>query len=187
MDEQQAVARLQQGDIAGLEYLVRRYQAAALEAAFLVSRDAALAEDLVQAAFLRAYERIHQFDPGRPFGPWFLRGVVNDALKAVSRGRQVPLDAVAPRLPQPISPDPGPEEMLAAAETQEAVWAAIDQLSPAQRAAVVLRYYLDLSDAEIAGHLAVPPGTVRRRLHDARQRLRRLLPAWVRAPAGDGR
>ena len=92
MDEQEAVARLQRGDISGLEPLVRRYQEPALHAAVLVCRDGALAEDLVQAAFVRAYERIGQFDARRPFGPWFIRSVVNDALKAVTRRRQVPLD-----------------------------------------------------------------------------------------------
>src|SRR5438093_8104263 len=92
MQEHEAVARLQQGDIAGLDTLIRLHQQPALYAAFLFCRDQALAEDLVQAAFVRAYERIAQFDAGRPFGPWFTRSVVNDALKAVSRDRQVPLD-----------------------------------------------------------------------------------------------
>jgi RNA polymerase sigma-70 factor (ECF subfamily) len=183
IDEQEAVARLQRGDIGGLELLVRRYQEPALRAAVLVCRDAALAEDLVQAAFVRAYERIGQFDARRPFGPWFIRGVVNDALKAVTRRRQVPLDPAGLETPAPPGDDP--EARLAAAETREAVWAVLDELTPPQRAAIVLRYYADLSDAEIAQMLDCPPGTVRRRLHDARRRLRRLLPAWLRPPGLD--
>jgi RNA polymerase sigma-70 factor (ECF subfamily) len=183
IDEQEAVARLQRGDIGGLELLVRRYQEPALRAAVLVCRDAALAEDLVQAAFVRAYERIGQFDARRPFGPWFIRGVVNDALKAVTRRRQVPLDPAG--LETPAAPGDDPEARLAAAETREAVWAVLDELTPPQRAAIVLRYYADLSDAEIAQMLDCPPGTVRRRLHDARRRLRRLLPAWLRPPGLD--
>ena len=82
MEEQKAIARLKRGDISGLEALVRKYQVQAVRAAYLIIRDRALAEDIVQAAFLRAYERIGQFDAGRPFGPWFLRSVVNDAVKA---------------------------------------------------------------------------------------------------------
>ena len=181
MDEQEAVARLQRGDIGGLETLVRLYQEPALHAAVLVCRDAALAEDLVQAAFVRAYERSAQFDTRRPFGPWFIRSVVNDALKAVTRRRQVPLDPAWLSTPAPAADNP--EARLAAAETREAIWAVLDQLSPPQRAAIVLRYYADLNDAEIAHMLDCPPGTVRRRLHGARQRLRQLLPAWLR-PAG---
>jgi RNA polymerase sigma-70 factor (ECF subfamily) len=86
VDERDAVARLQRGDIGGLETLVRLYQVRAVRAAYLITRDAALADDIMQAAFLRAYERIGQFDATRPFGPWFLRGVVNDAVKAAARG-----------------------------------------------------------------------------------------------------
>lgn len=68
MDEHDVIARLKGGDIAGLELLVRRYQAEAIHAAYLIARDRALAEDLVQAAFLRVYERIAQFDATRrPF------------------------------------------------------------------------------------------------------------------------
>jgi RNA polymerase sigma-70 factor (ECF subfamily) len=178
MQEQEAVARLQRGDIGGLETLVRLYQEPALHAAVLVCRDAALAEDLVQAAFVRAYERIGQFDARRAFGPWFIRSVVNDALKAVTRQRQVPLDPAWMDTPAPATDSP--EALLAAAETREAIWAVVDQLSPPQRAAIVLRYYAGLNDAEIAQMLDCPPGTVRRRLHDARRRLRQLLPAWLR-------
>jgi RNA polymerase sigma-70 factor (ECF subfamily) len=185
MDERSAITRLKQGDIAGLEVLVRVYQEQAVEAAYLITRDAALAEDIVQSAFLRAYERIGQFDSTRPFGPWFLRSVVNSALTAVTTHRHLSLetgtahapgtesDSLGSTLP---SPEPGAAELFEAAETREEILAALEQLSPGQRSAVVLRYYLDLSDSEVAQRLAIPPGTVRRRLYDARQRLRRLLP-----------
>ena len=186
MDERDAIERMKRGDIGGLEVLVRRYQAPALKVAFLTGGDRALAEDVVQAAFLRAYERIAQFDAGRPFGPWFLRSVVNDTLKVVTRRRHLSLDAAPSTDGAPlVSHDPDLDDLLAAAETKEAVWAALEQLAPAQRAAVVARYYLDLSDTETARRLDCPPGTVRRRLSDARQRLRRLLPAWVGQPAED--
>jgi RNA polymerase sigma-70 factor (ECF subfamily) len=111
LDEKQAVAHLKQGDPRGLETLVYQYQLQALRAACLIVSDQALAEDIVQAAFIRAGERIGQFDSQRPFGPWFLRSVVNDALKAVDgRKRFVSLDAIdcegAPGL---IDPVPLPE------------------------------------------------------------------------------
>lgn len=175
MDEREAIARLQRGDIGGLESLVRHHQHAALRLAFLIGRDAALAEDIVQEAFLRAYARIDQFDARRPFAPWFLRSVANDTLNAVTRRRQVPLDpALSVALPDRT---PDPEALVLAAETEDTVRAALDQLSPAQRAALVARYYLDWDDAAAARHFGVPSGTIRRRLHDARARMRRLLPA----------
>ena len=74
---------------------------------------------------------------------------------------------------------PGPEELAVAAATREAVWTALGQLPPAQRAVIVMRYYLELSEAEMADCLACPPGTVKWRLHAARTHLRRLLrPLW---------
>ncbi|HET6261193.1 MAG TPA: RNA polymerase sigma factor [Chloroflexia bacterium] len=176
MEEREAVARLKRGDVSGLEALVRLYQVQALDASYLISRDYALAEDIVQASFLRAYERIHQFDGARPFGPWFLRSVVNSTLTTLTNRRDISLEAdQAGEAVDLTSPDPGLQEMLEAAETREEVIAALDRLSPGQRAAIVMRYYLDLSDAEVSHKLDIPPGTVRRRLHDARQRLRRLL------------
>ena len=175
MDERSAIARLKQGDIGGLETLVRGYQVRAVRAAALITHDRAQAEDIVQNAFIRAYERIHQFDETRPFGPWFLRSVVNDAVKAFSRSKvTVALDD--PGEPVMLSdPAPGPDELLERAETEAAIWQALAQLPPEQRAAVVLRYYLGLSEAEIADDQAAPKGTVKWRLHAARERLRGLL------------
>jgi RNA polymerase sigma-70 factor, ECF subfamily len=85
LSEKEAVFLLKKGNIRGLEVLVRDHQLQAVRAADLITRNYALAEDIVQTAFIRAYERFDQFDESKPFGPWFLRIVVNDALKAVTR------------------------------------------------------------------------------------------------------
>jgi len=187
MEEREAIARLKRGDIGGLEALVRKYQVQAVRTAYLITRDRALAEDIVQAAFLRAYERIGQFDARRSFGPWFLRSVVNDALKAAARRkRQVSLEAGSEGEETSLAdPGPGPADLTEAAETRQTVWAALGKLPPAQRVTIVQRYYLNLSEVEMADELACPPGTVKWRLHAARKRLRTLLrPLW---PAGSGR
>lgn len=65
-DERRAIARLKQGDIGGLEELVKSHQTRAMRAAYLIVRDRALAEDVVQDAFVRAYEKIAHFDESRP-------------------------------------------------------------------------------------------------------------------------
>ena len=183
-----AVDRLRRGDIGGLETLMLHYQVRALRAAHLISRDPALAEDVVQEAFLRAYERIEQFDAARPFGPWFLRVVVNIAVKAATRQRrQVPLPwpaAGGREAPADLADTrPGPVEIVEQAESARALWAALGHLSPAQRAAVVQRYYLGLGEAEAAVATGCPPGTIKWRLHAARARLRELLQArWAAGP-----
>ncbi len=183
MDEQKAIARLKRGDIKGLETLVRKYQVTATRAAYLITHDRAVAEEIVQAAFLRAYERIGQFDAGRPFGPWFLRSVVNDAVKYVSRdGQLISIEAEIEAEEEETAlsdfladPAPGPEDLAEAEERRQIVWDALGALPPQQRAVIVMRYYLGLSEAEIGKHLGCPLGTVKWRLHAARKRLQELL------------
>ncbi|MGH2543725.1 MAG: RNA polymerase sigma factor [Ardenticatenaceae bacterium] len=180
MDDEKAIARLKAGDIGGLEALVRHYQIQATHTAFLITRDRALAEDVVQEAFVRVYERIDQFDDERPFGPWFLRIVANDAVKAARhRQRTVPLQPDEPGAPSWLDhlPDdsPSPESLVEKAETSEQLWSLLADLPPEQRRVIVLRYYVGLKNVEIAEALDLPPGTVRWRLHSARKRLRKLV------------
>src|SRR3990172_492873 len=77
LDDDEAVRRMKSGDIGGLEILVRRYQVRAVRAAFLVTQDEPLAEDVVQDAFLHLHQRIHQFDDRRPLEPYLMRSVIN--------------------------------------------------------------------------------------------------------------
>ena len=183
MDETEAIRRLQSGRPDGLETLVRLHQQKAVRAAYLIVRDAALAEDVAQEAFLRAYSRIRQFDRRRPFGPWFYRIVINLAQRAAARAaRQTPFDGAAPdgalTLEDLLADGaPGPEAQAEQAETRERLWQALGRLGPEQRAAVVERYYLGLSEAEMAARGGLRLGTVKWRLHAARARLR----AWLRA------
>lgn len=177
MDDEAAITRLREGDIDALEPLVRRYQQRAMRAAYLITRDQAQAEDIVQSAFLRAFERIHQLQSPAAFGAWLLRGVVNDATKAVSRNRMTPIDGSEERSGDATLTDPGlsPDELLAGIETRDELWAALAALPGPQRAAIVARYYLDQSEAEFAGHANIPVGTVKWRLHAGRKRLRQLI------------
>src|SRR6187402_53490 len=89
LDERTAISQMQRGDIRGLDVLMRAYQVQAIRAAYLVTHDLPLAEDIVQSAFIRAYERIGQYDMSRPFGPWFMRSVVNSAVTATGRRKRL--------------------------------------------------------------------------------------------------
>ena len=106
MDERTAVTRLRGGDISGLEPLVRAYQMRALRTAYLITRDRAAAEDIVQEAFVRATGKIGQLRSDAAFGPWFLRIVANDAIKAAARAQRwttpIPLDRAAVLMSQMI-------------------------------------------------------------------------------------
>ena len=189
MDESHAIARLKRGDLAGLETLVRLYQVQALHAAYLILGERPLAEDVVQAAFLRVSEVIHQYDERRPFRAWFLRSVINAAIKAAKRQKRlVSLDA-DPGEGQPSleewlpDPAPQPEAIIESAETRRRVWAALERLSSDQRAAIIARFYLGLSDRETSEQLQRPLTTVKWWLHAARLRLRGMLsPRQISAP-----
>lgn len=181
MNINDAIHRLKNGDIGGLEVLVKTYQVEAVRAVDLITRDVQQAQDIVQSAFIRVYHRIDQFDETRPFKPWFMRIVLNDALKQVTRHRQISLDKPLNLISDLtlgdmlMHGDSSLDERMMMAETNAEIWEALGQLSPEQRAAIVLRYYLDMSEQEIAQTLDSPQGTIKWRLHKARQRLRELL------------
>ena len=180
MDDQIAISRLKLGDLNGLELLVNRYQAQAVRAAYLVLYDRALAEDVVQSAFLKTAERIHQFDEERPFPPWFFRVVVNDALKTAQKQRyRVPLDELDESTVRVVDwltdPAPPPERQLEEKEIRVNLLKAIHSLPPEQRAVIVMQYYLDLSEADMSANMNRPLSTIKWWLRDARKRLRELL------------
>jgi len=180
MDEHQAILSLKRGQIQALEYLVEVYQVKAMRAAFLITNDQKLAEDLVQDAFLRAYECIHQFDESRPFGPWFLRSVCNAAIKSTRRNhRLISLDAetdgVRTFAEKLLADEPQPDDIVESNELKESLQQALLMLTPRQRAVLVQRYYLGMSEKQISDELDSKAGTVKWLLNSARVRLRGVL------------
>jgi len=182
LDEQRAIQHIKRGHIAGLEVLVRKYQEQAVRAAFIIIQDRMQAEDIVQAAFVKVFQRIDQYDINRPFGPWFLRIVTNDAVKSVTRYREVAIDEQHDGDIQGVSTDEAlldeiydVEQQLEQQDLNAMIWKMLEQLSPQQRAVVVMRYYLNLDESHIAEQLNTPAGTIRWRLYAARQHLRFLL------------
>lgn len=189
MDETQAIARLKRGDLTGLETLVKLYQVQAVRSAYLILGERAAAEDIAQAAFLRLVEKIGQYDERRTFRPWFLRSVIHAAIKAAERGRrQVSLDDSLPggtaALEELIADStPPPGDLVERRELRRQVWEALQRLTPNERAAIVMRYYLGMSEREAAEELDRPLTTVKWWLHSARVRLRSLLqPLHTAAP-----
>lgn len=178
IDEQAAIRRLKKGDIGGLEALVSRYQVKAVRTAYLITRDPALAEDVVQDCFIRAFHSIHRFDAARPFEPWFMRSVVNASLKSLNRSaRQVEVrdeadDSLLAELAQKVA---SVEAQVESIEVQDQIWDAMQRLSPRQRAVLVQRYFLEMSEKEMAMEAGSAAGTIKWLLNAARQRLRDLL------------
>ena len=178
MDEQQAIQRLKSGDIGGLEYLVMQHQVKAVRAAFLITRDSGLAEDVVHDAFIHVSHAIGSFDANRPFEPWFMRSVVNASVKMVQRSaREVevgedPDEIILAELARRVE---SIESQVESIEDQDQIWAALQKLSPRQRAVIVQKYFLGMSEAEMADQSDTAKGTIKWLLNAARERLRELL------------
>jgi RNA polymerase sigma-70 factor (ECF subfamily) len=181
MEDRIAISRIKQGDLNGLEILVNRYQVRAVQAAYLILYDRALAEDIVQTAFVKVAEKAHQFDEQRPFAPWFFRIVVNDAIKAAKRRKHSisldeHLDEPTVRLAaQLIDPTLQPAQVVEARETRQIILKAIESLTPEQRAVVAMRYFLDMSEADMSMKMNRPLSTIKWWLREARKRLRNLI------------
>jgi RNA polymerase sigma-70 factor, ECF subfamily len=173
----QAIRRLKRGDIGGLECLIARYQGKALRTAFLITHNEPMAEDVVQDAFIRFYQRAKFFNEARPFEPYFLRSVVNAALNCIERekkGQYFP-DGDTSELENLLEEAASVEEQVEFNTLKWQIAEALTDLSPRQRAAIVQRYYLEMSEREISEALDSPPGTVKWLLNAGRARLRVLL------------
>jgi len=177
MSDAVAIQRLKAGDIGGLETLVTRYQARATKAAFLILHDEQLAEDVVQDTFVHLYRQIRMFDTTRPFEPYLMRSVVNAALNTVKQSAawvQVG-DQDEECMEQLLAQTANSEADMITFELRQEIKSSLAQLPPRQRAVIVQRYYLEMSEQEMARVLDTPPGTVKWLLNQARARLRKLL------------
>jgi RNA polymerase sigma-70 factor (ECF subfamily) len=152
-DERAHVRGAQRGSVSDLEALFRMHWPRAFRAAYLVTHDAAAAEDIAQESFLAAIRALDRFDRRRPFGPWLHRIAVNRAIDwsraRALRGEVELLDTV----PSVAEPAPGDDTL-----------AALARLSPEHRAVIVMRYVLEFTPGEIADALDLPRGTVNSRL-----------------------
>ena len=179
MNEKQAIQQLKNGDIRGLEFLVECHQVKAVRTAYLITRDISLAEDIVQNAFIQAYHSIGGFDTTRPFGPWFMRSVVNASVKMMQRSaRQIQVgedEADESLLDDLVTQVESVEAQVESLEVQNQIWEAMQKLSPRQRAVIVQRYFLEMSEKEMAEEAGSAVGTVKWMLNAARERLRGLL------------
>jgi RNA polymerase sigma-70 factor (ECF subfamily) len=159
------------GETRALGELVGRFAPTAHRLARSLLRSESLAEDAVQDAFVIALRRLPTLREPEAFPAWF-RQVVRTAADRIARRRR---EAPLPAGDEPADARAGPPADLIRREVADAVREAVARLPPAGRACVECFYLQERSVAEVAGVLQVPPGTVRRRLFDARARLAILL------------
>ena len=174
------------GSQSAFEQIVRRYQRPIISLIARMTGDWALAEDLAQETFVKAFRSLAAFDTTRRLSSWLFRIAHNTAIDAMRRSRApqgaidssctAALDAVDELATLP-APDP-----IERRELGHALEAALAELRPDQRAAIVMRYESGLSFDEIGTVLGVPEVTARSHVHRARKELARLLTASGWAP-----
>ena len=162
----------QKGDREAFGDLVRRYEPAARRVARAVLHHPEDADDAAQDGFFSAWRNISRYDPGRQFGPWILRIVVN-AAHDLRRRRQIrETDPVSPQL---SGGEASPAALAEQGELGERIDRALQSLPERQRLAVVLFDAEGFSHGEIAQMLGIPEGTVRSDVFHARRVLRTRL------------
>ena len=174
-DDGPLVVRVQDGDLEALGELYERYKTTVYRTALAITRDEKAAEDILQEAFLRVYTYAHSIDRSMPLGPWLYRVTVN---LSYSWARQVKrwLNSFQDILDRWTVPaQPLPEAMAEEQEWRQVLQQAVDGLPPRHRVVIILHYLEELSLKEIAYVLDVPEGTVKSRLHYARESLRKAI------------
>jgi RNA polymerase sigma factor (sigma-70 family) len=178
LDEQALVERACKGDMQAYAALIELHQAIAFRTAYLITRNDADATDAIQEAFIRAHAALGRFRRGAPFRPWLLRIVANEAKDRRAAGaRYSRLSLRAAGEHPPRGDESSPELIVVARSEQEEVLAALDELSERDRQVIAFRFFLELSEEEMAIALGVPRGTVKSRLSRALDRLRNAMEA----------
>ena len=164
MEDLEGIRLLKEGDIAGLEFLVRRYQVKAARAAFLITRDVPLAEDIVQETFLRVFQHKNNFDPKYCFSTWIYTIALNLAKNNLRRKKKVKFLELFDL--EETSEEPAVEPGRVALGPW--IEKEIDKLPEKYRIAFLLREMDELPYEEIAEITGVPTGTVKSRVNRAR-------------------
>jgi RNA polymerase sigma-70 factor (ECF subfamily) len=177
LDAEALIRRCQRGDRLAIEALIRRYQNYVYRLCYLVMRNEQDAEDMTQETFIRAFRALPRFEIRKDtsFEAWLYRIAVNACRSRMRRKwyQVLPWPDPAPQMMS--EPEDQPERLMMRGEQRDEMLSAVDSLGEKHRMVVILRYYAGLSNEEIARTLNIPSGTVRSRLHIARQRLRKLL------------
>ena len=171
--EADLVRRAQNGDDEAFAGLVDLYQRPVYNLCYrMLGGSEQAAEDAAQETFWRAYQAIRRYDPQRSFATWILSIAAHYCIDQ-QRKRRLPL-ADLDEVLEETAPDPhipNPEHTVAQTEQQRALHALLNTLGPQDKAAVILRYWYDYSEQEIANSLNLSVSAVKSRLHRARLKL----------------
>jgi len=164
------VNRSLEGDRKAFEALLIRYEKPVYNAAYRMLNDREDARDVAQTVFLKAYEKLGDFDPRHKFFSWIYRIALNESVNCLnrrSRSEELHID--------PVSQASGPEDKMEQELNQRHLQAAMMTIKPDYRSVIVLKHFLDCNYAEIGQILDIPEGKVKSRLYSGRQLLKDAL------------
>jgi RNA polymerase sigma-70 factor (ECF subfamily) len=179
----QLVDRAKQGDRDAFTAIVLGLGDRLLSVAYRILRDTGRAEDAVQQAFLIAWRELPKLRDSSRLEAWLYRLLVNACYLEMEHTRRWQPGL---RLIPDQDSDPAAGDEHGGVEIRDELERAFRRLSGEQRAVLVMHHYLGFSGAEIADVLGLAPGTVRSRLHHARQQMRASIEADSRAAASGG-
>ncbi len=168
------VEEARRGDEIAFENLVRRYEHRLLRVIYRFVRNRDLADDLAQETFLRAFERLAQFDTSRRFGPWLFRIGVNLTLDYLRKQKRRIRWALFSEGSKDKLPDPGTPDPRRTLDLKQEVRSVIDRIPENYRTVLVLRDLENFSTSEIAAIMNRKEATIRWRLAEARNRFQKL-------------
>jgi RNA polymerase sigma-70 factor (ECF subfamily) len=176
MDDAQLIPLAADGDRAAFQLLVERHRRMVYRVAYQFAGNHHDADDIAQEVFIKVYRSLDRFRRDAQFTSWLYRIAMNACIDHRRRHGGRPEEG-GPRLAlaSACAAEPGPEERAYAGELGRALRAAIDRLPPRQRLIFVMRHFEDLKLLDIARALGLAEGTVKRQLHAAVHRLRRIL------------
>jgi len=168
-DEANLIVRARRKDPAAWETLTRVHQQPVFRLAYLLLGDADEAEDAAQETFIKAYYALDSFDSSRPLRPWLLGIAANQA-----RNQRRALGRYLAHLKRFARLQPAAASTRDESQPDE-IWEVVRRLNRAFQEVIALRYYFEMSEAEMAETLSIAPGTVKSRLHRALSALREEL------------
>ncbi len=171
--ESQLITQVLTGDSDAFSDLVRLYERPVYNLAYRMLGNSVEAEDAAQEAFIKAYSNLERYDMARSFKTWLLSITSNHCIDRLRKRRMTYLSIDEPLPPHPalVSPNASPEAAAIAEERSAAIQTMLDALPDDYRLIIVLRYWYDLSYAEIATMQDTSESAVKSRLFRARQAL----------------
>jgi RNA polymerase sigma-70 factor, ECF subfamily len=181
------VTRAREGDQDAFRVLVERHSTRLFQLAFRMTGNEHDAEDAVQETFLRAYKQLGRFESRSGFGTWLHRIAANCSLDLLRKRKRQDesIDAVDPDSAEPVSAlssgAPTPDQHVFHCEVQQTVEVVMQQLTPMERTAFVLRHFEGKSIEEIGSVLGTGPSATKQGIFRAVQKMRRALEPVVNA------